>query len=64
VIDGQSIAAAWCTKPNVHVFVTLLVGFLVAAIPEPSTWAMLLIEFAGSRFMGYGRGYRVGAIFA
>jgi hypothetical protein len=28
-------------------------GFSIAAVPEPSTWALLLIGFAGIGFMGY-----------
>lgn len=30
-------------------------GFSVTAVPEPSTWAMLLIGFAGIGFMAYRR---------
>jgi len=30
---------------------TLVIG--TAAIPEPSTWAMVLTDFAGLGFMGY-----------
>jgi hypothetical protein len=28
-------------------------GFAVSAVPEPSTWAMLILGFAGLGFMGY-----------
>jgi phospholipase/lecithinase/hemolysin len=35
-------------------------GFL-AAVPEPSTWAMLLISFVGLGFAGYYRGARARA---
>jgi hypothetical protein len=31
------------------------IEFSVAAIPEPSTWAMLLLGFAGIGFVGYRR---------
>jgi PEP-CTERM motif len=31
-------------------------GFFSAAVPEPSTWAMLLAGFAGLGFAGYRRG--------
>jgi outer membrane lipase/esterase len=34
---------------------TLPDGFSVAAVPELSTWAMLLIGFAGLGFMAYRR---------
>jgi hypothetical protein len=30
-------------------------GFLHAAVPEPSTWAMMLLGFAGVGFMAYRR---------
>jgi PEP-CTERM motif-containing protein len=30
-------------------------GFLTAGVPEPSTWAMLLLGFAGVGFMAYRR---------
>jgi hypothetical protein len=32
---------------DVEIFVTLPDGFSVAAVPEPSTWVMLLLGFAG-----------------
>ena len=32
---------------------TLAINFAVAAVPEPSTWAMMLIGFAGLGFMGF-----------
>src|SRR5450755_237600 len=31
------------------------VGSAVSAVPEPSTWAMLILGFAGVGFMAYGR---------
>ncbi|HEY6733762.1 MAG TPA: PEP-CTERM sorting domain-containing protein, partial [Roseiarcus sp.] len=33
-------------------------SFTEAAVPEPSTWAMLLLGFAGLGFAGYHRGAR------
>jgi len=30
-------------------------GFLAPAVPEPSTWAMLLLGFTGIGFMAYHR---------
>jgi hypothetical protein len=57
--DGQTLATigatpgkfewAWGTGPNQNF--TLVVG--TAAVPEPSTWAMMLLGFAGLGFMGY-----------
>jgi hypothetical protein len=38
----------WGTEPNQNF--TLVIG---AAVPEPSTWAMMLLGFAGLGFMGY-----------
>jgi hypothetical protein len=40
---------------SISLFVSLPDGFYVAGIPEPSTWAMLLIGFAGIGFMAYRR---------
>jgi hypothetical protein len=31
------------------------IGTFTTAVPEPSTWAMLLLGFAGIGFMGYRR---------
>lgn len=39
----------------VTVLATLPDGYSIAAIPEPSTWAMLLIGFAGIGAIGYRR---------
>jgi CHRD domain/PEP-CTERM motif len=36
-------------------------GFLLAAVPEPSTWAMLILGFAGLGFIGYRRRNSVAA---
>jgi hypothetical protein len=33
----------------------------VAAVPEPSTWAMLLLGFCGLGFLGYRRGNALAA---
>ena len=38
--------------------------FITTAIPEPSTWAMLLIGFAGVGFMTYRRRLQVMPMFA
>jgi hypothetical protein len=55
--------APFCSIPDIHQGV-LISGSLtidsatsdqIAAIPEPSTWAMLLIGFAGLGFMAYRR---------
>ena len=31
------------------------VSNVVAAVPEPSTWAMMMLGFAGVRYMAYRR---------
>jgi hypothetical protein len=41
---------------SVDVQIDLPSGFSIAAVPEPSTWAMLLIGFAAIGFAGYRRG--------
>jgi hypothetical protein len=33
-----------------------------AVIPEPSTWAMMILGFAGLAFLGYRRGAKVGRL--
>jgi hypothetical protein len=40
------------------IYATLPDGYSVAAVPEPSTWAMLLIGFAGIGFASYRRSRR------
>ncbi len=48
----------WPSPSDFSVFVTLPDGFSiegVAAIPEPSTWAMMILGFAGIGFMSYRR---------
>jgi hypothetical protein len=35
---------------------------LTAGVPEPSTWAMMILGFAGIGFMGYRRGKSQGAL--
>jgi hypothetical protein len=36
-------------------FVTLTLDPIAGAVPEPSTWAMLILGFAGLGFMAYRR---------
>jgi hypothetical protein len=38
--------------------------FTVAAVPEPSTWAMMLLGFAGIGFMAYSRKSKPGLVAA
>jgi PEP-CTERM motif-containing protein len=38
------------------------VEFLTAAVPEPSTWAMMLLGFAGVGFMAYRRRNQTAAL--
>lgn len=55
-VTGGAIA------PSLRVFMTLPDGFwadpVATGVPEPSTWAMLLIGFAGIGFATYRRGHR------
>ena len=57
VINGD---CSYCTPPNI--FLTALIGITydytpaaIAAVPEPSTWAMMILGFAGVGFMAYRR---------
>jgi hypothetical protein len=34
-------------------FGTFVIGGVVEAVPEPSTWALMLLGFAGLGFVGY-----------
>jgi hypothetical protein len=44
-------AGTWATAP-------------IAAIPEPSTWAMMIVGFAGMGFMAYRRGSKLASVAA
>jgi hypothetical protein len=56
VTAGPSTSAATANNHNGHVFDPNTFQILgVATVPEPSTWAMLLIGFAGIGFMAYRR---------
>ena len=39
-------------------------GLLVTGVPEPSTWAMMALGFAGLGFAGYRKAQRKGAALA
>ena len=49
--------------PNIDLtingFGAFIIGGVVEAVPEPSTWAMMLIGFAGLGFVGYRTKSRV-----
>jgi hypothetical protein len=47
--DGGS---GWCDDDNVLLHT---VGAMTAAVPEPSTWAMMILGFSGVGFMTYRR---------
>jgi hypothetical protein len=40
---------------NIDVYERTIDEKLISAIPEPSTWAMMLIGFAGLGFLAYRR---------
>jgi PEP-CTERM motif-containing protein len=42
--------------------VTLTDDQQVGAVPEPSTWAMMMLGFAGPGFLAYGRKDRKGGL--
>ena len=47
-------------NPNVG---NLLDNVSVSAVPEPSTWAMMVLGFLGLGFLGYRKGSKTGASF-
>jgi hypothetical protein len=49
-ITGQYTYDDYLPPGDIVVYVGLPDGFSIAGIPEPSTWAMLLIGFAGIGF--------------
>ncbi|MBT1512560.1 PEPxxWA-CTERM sorting domain-containing protein [Bradyrhizobium sp. SRL28] len=59
-IDGKYIASAGLAKPeggaqSLGIFGGNIVFDVTAAVPEPSTWAMMILGFAGVGFMAYRR---------
>ena len=58
-INGQLMTEISLTAINGATFEDVrqvrLGGFSVAAIPEPSTWAMMILGFLGVGFLGYRR---------
>jgi hypothetical protein len=64
VFESDPYIRAWgalfASGPDVgpstlRIFLEPSEGFFITAIPEPSTWAMLLVGFAGVGFMTYRR---------
>jgi hypothetical protein len=53
VLFSASVTNMAVSNPDIGI--TLPDGFTVTAIPEPSTWAMLLLGFIGVGFMAYHR---------
>ena len=53
------VCDADCVVPNAPL--GTLMPILGPAVPEPSTWAMMLLGFAGLGFAGYRRAKRGGA---
>jgi PEP-CTERM motif len=52
VPKGASVTTAWGVFDN----------FVTAPVPEPSTWTMMLVGFAGLAFAGYRRSRRAASI--
>jgi hypothetical protein len=58
-----NVSESWFGDVSIAVFVDLPPGFtLTAPVPEPSTWAMMILGFAGIGAMAYRR--RKGAMLA
>ena len=55
VIDPQLSDFTIGAEPAGSVSGTLVIGSAVSAVPEPSTWAMMILGFAGVGFMAYRR---------
>jgi hypothetical protein len=53
LFKGTFSSISW-TNPTREVYYAFNVG-TVGAIPEPSTWAMMIVGFAGVGFMAYRR---------
>jgi hypothetical protein len=51
LLVNLSILSSGIHLTNVDISISLPAGFAVAAVPEPSTWAMMLLGFAGLGFM-------------
>jgi phospholipase/lecithinase/hemolysin len=70
---GSAASSTGCSLANINSFVfwddihptgkvqALWAQGFLTAVPEPSTWAMLLLGFAGLGYAGYRRGARAGA---
>jgi hypothetical protein len=57
---SSAVSVIGATPVDLHLFVNLPTGFsltapVVAAVPEPSTWAMMLLGFAGISLLSYSR---------
>jgi PEP-CTERM motif-containing protein len=77
IVDGTSdggCGTAYCgffggpgsghTWPDNHYGLAGLTTFTQSAVPEPSTWAMLMVGFGGLGFAAFRRGRRVSAFVA
>jgi hypothetical protein len=63
-VPGSGLTYGVVVTDRINAFdYTQFPGNISAAIPEPSTWIMMLAGFAGLGFAGY-RGSRKGAAFA
>jgi PEP-CTERM motif len=55
------ISGTWCTGLECGADDGLDSSWRAGGVPEPSTWAMILIGFAGLGYAGYRKSRRAGA---
>lgn len=61
---SENISGPYAVRGPATLYISLPDGVYIAAVPEPSTWAMMILGFAGLGFMAYrrrhiGSGYRL-----
>ena len=60
-VTGFAIHADWRSGGDFTGLDNVRLGEIAGGVPEPSTWAMIILGFAGMGFMGYRRSRNDGA---